>query len=796
MNKSSFSVKPLVLVALFILTTAALFSIGAVTGYAAEDAKEGLKLCSASGFRGICNTFTESDPNTNQHFGLESIVSSASAPLGKEAYYFICAGENYQWPCTGIYKEDISNLENKKFYLYYLKTYFVDLTQGGPLPGVFATIFVDTFLSLGNHDVKVETSYNDHVQSVMVAPCDEKTRNCEPPAVVFCADTIFRGACFAYKNEGNYADLDKLVLVGPEIGLPVPDTSLEQDRHYFYGSSKMLSSMMIPSGTSVRVWDCNRDRVEFIGGRPLCVEGSSSAGYRVFEGPLTLRDLDSVGWNDRIVGIDVFPTPEGKSAAPATPEAANNPPTLTVTHEPLNPKLGEGVRITAVASDDKLVSGVTIYFDGKKMYSCTQKDNQVTCSQVVKSVAEGEHNYYAIATDSDGLTARTPAAADWKSKSFIVPSSGQAATPPELSVTVTPVSPKLGDTVTIDAIATGVGIEMMEISVDGAAVKTCQDFEKDASGDFRCVYSAAFKVGEHTYSVTAMDSAGAWASYSVEGRATNSFKVLPLGKDAVMPVIEKVYTDPEKVYTDMPFSIVAEASDNVRLSTIDILVDGEKKTCTINAEKGRCSYDFPKGYPSAGTHTYWVYATDASSNLVRDPATGRSPASYTLNILEPTRLGGGADTAAPAIDRIEMTKKADAVGDCTIEAEASDDRVLRKVEIYVNGQMKSWNEFSAVKTGTVKYSEPYGWQSGTYEYYAVAYDLYGNKVQKSGTTFTVSKDENSNCLYVESTCPSGQVKDVKTGMCKLSTGTGWGGILNILGGFVMSPLAKIAAAFT
>jgi hypothetical protein len=762
MKKASYTLTPLALSGLIVLAVMLMLGAYAVTGYATSSTT-GITLCTDTNFKGDCRTFIESVPVIKDVFGAGKGISSVQAPSsGIKDIYFLCARDQYRFPCRNVQNTDYDNLEKLKFTLYgRVCTLNKQLVPGCWIEGEGA--FTGKF--------------NDNVRSLIVAPWVTSKDNAgsyEPPFPIFCTEKNMVGECLRVKSSLSGLNSFEVKTAGeinklagkPEWG------------DYYFDFNDKFTSMIVPSGWTVTAYSAP----DYTGNRYVVKGPAYLPDFSLYRGMKgTISSIQLVG--ARPVAVTA---PGGIGNATVSQAADTEHPEITDAYAvPNEPHHSELLSIVGCAIDhESHVSNIKIYFGDAKeiVLSKTCDINSISgCCIYSWYPPAGSYRYYVSATDDSGNTGKTGT----KDITVLPGAARKDGKIPTVSVTSKANS---DGTVTIEATASDETLlYSILLYIDNAENPSYVCTYTEKSGV--CTYTTRFAPGKHSYVAVAYDAAG---NSNRDPFGMSEMKYFE-AKDMTPPTIEKVYTDPETVYANQPFSLVAEVSDNVKVANIDMWVDNVKKTCAINAERGRCDYSFPNG-KTAGSHTYLVQVIDRSGTTARTTPGGKPLA--TITVKPATAAGTTKDTTIPSVSVAMNNKNTGKVSDCVIEASASDDRVLRRLEIYVNGQLKAYNDFSAVSTGKTTYTENFGWQPGTYKYYAMAFDLYNNGARTTEKSFIVDDSNNKNCLYVESTCPSGQTKDIKTGVCKPNLGGGGqGGIFNLLGGFVQSVTAQIAAAF-
>lgn len=171
-------------------------------------------------------------------------------------------------------------------------------------------------------------------------------------------------------------------------------------------------------------------------------------------------------------------------------------------------------------------------------------------------------------------------------------------TGPRVSVSSAPQTSAEGDTVTVTATASdSSGISSVELYVDGSKVKTCPESTTCSFSD------SSYSVGSHDYYAIAVDAS------PNANRARSAIKSFSVSGDMTNPDISVTHT-PQAPSEGETVTIAATASDPSGVSGIELYVDGaEVKECPNSTT---CS--FSGSSYSAGSHTYYAIAVDASLN--------------------------------------------------------------------------------------------------------------------------------------------------------------------------------------
>lgn len=91
------------------------------------------------------------------------------------------------------------------------------------------------------------------------------------------------------------------------------------------------------------------------------------------------------------------------SGSPPPPDTT--PPTVSVSHSPLDPTSSQAVTFTASASDNAGLSSIEVFVDGASIGSCAVSGLSANCVKSAGPYTSGtSHTYYAQAKDAAGLT--------------------------------------------------------------------------------------------------------------------------------------------------------------------------------------------------------------------------------------------------------------------------------------------------------------------------------------------------------------------------------------------------------
>ncbi|WP_431733394.1 Ig-like domain-containing protein [Geobacter sulfurreducens] len=264
-------------------------------------------------------------------------------------------------------------------------------------------------------------------------------------------------------------------------------------------------------------------------------------------------------------------------------------------------------------------------------------------------------------------------------------------------------------TVAVNATATdSVGVSKVEFYVNGVLKATDTTNAYSYSWDTKTVAN-----GSYTLTAKAYDTAGNVGQSSTVTVAVNN----PVA-DTTVPVVS-LSAPANNATVSGTVAVNATASDNVGVSKVEFYVNGAlKSTDTTNAY----SYSWDTKTVANGSYTLTAKAYDAAGNV------GQS-STVTVAVNNPV-----ADTTVPVVSLSAPANNATVSGTVAVNATASDNVGVSKVEFYVNGALKSTDTTNA-------YS--YSWDTktvanGSYTLTAKAYDAAGNVGQSSTVTVTVN----------------------------------------------------------
>ncbi len=393
----------------------------------------------------------------------------------------------------------------------------------------------------------------------------------------------------------------------------------------------------------------------------------------------------------------------GNSAANSVTVTASNVvpdttvPTVSITAPTSGSALSGSVSVNVTASDNVGVTRVEISVDG--IVKSTDVTSPYSYSWNTFVEINGSHTVAARAFDAAGNSASV-------SVTVTISNVTPDTTPPTVSITAPSNGVTVSGNIPVNVTATdNVGVNRVEYSVDGVSVST------DIASPFVFNWNtASYSNGSHTVTAKAFDAAGNNTSASITVTVSN---VTP---DTIPPTVS--ITAPANGATvSGSVNVTANASDAIGVARVQFIVDGVVKS-TDSASP--FSYGWNTATETNGSHTLSAKAFDAAGN--------NTSASVTVTVSNAT-----PDTTPPTISISAPANGATVSGTASVNATASDGVGVTRVEISVDGIVKSTDV-------TSPYS--YSWNTlvetnGSHAVTARAYDAAGNSASAS-VTVTVS----------------------------------------------------------
>jgi chitodextrinase len=305
------------------------------------------------------------------------------------------------------------------------------------------------------------------------------------------------------------------------------------------------------------------------------------------------------------------------------------------------------------STDDKGVTGYEVYRNNRPVA-------EVAGTSFSDPIA-GPHEYYVQALDaSGGMSPPTPSI--WAGMA--------AANPPPLDTTpptATLTAPAQGASVsgTVPVTATGsdnVGVTRVEFYVDGALAAT--SYSSPFSFQWK---TTGLADGSHWLDARAYDAAG---NYGTSG--TTSINIANGGGstgDSTPPAVS-ILAPLNGITVSGSVTVSATATDNVGATKVEFSVDGSLLATSTSAPYG---FAWDASTASAGSHTITATAYDAAGNS--------STTSVTVSVAAP------ADTTQPTVSFASPAAGATVSGTIQVQASASDNVGVSKVELSVDGSL-------------------------------------------------------------------------------------------------------------
>jgi hypothetical protein len=280
------------------------------------------------------------------------------------------------------------------------------------------------------------------------------------------------------------------------------------------------------------------------------------------------------------------------------------------------------------------------------------------------------------------------------------------STAPTVSITAPGNNAIVSGAISVTANATdNVGVSKIEFYVNGVLQAT------DSMTPYLFSWNAsALTAGVYTISAKAHDAAG-----NVAQSGNVSVTVV---NDTTPPIVSVTAPGNNATVSGI-VAITASAGDNVGVSKVEFYENGVLLSATNVAPY---IYNWNTTMATNGGHTLTAKAYDAAGNV------GQS-STETVTVNNPV-----ADTTVPTTAITSPANNATVSGTVSVNASASDNVAVSKVEFYVNGTLKgtvtaapfsfSWNTTSVT--------------NNSYTLTAKAYDVAGNVGQSSTVTVTVN----------------------------------------------------------
>jgi Bacterial Ig domain len=442
------------------------------------------------------------------------------------------------------------------------------------------------------------------------------------------------------------------------------------------------------------------------GREAVIARGTDAAGYAT--------GGEAANYGDFLTAATQANTQVHAALLASSPPSASDTtrPTATITGIANGATVSGSVSVTANASDNVGVTKLELLLDGTVVATYTGASGTYTWDTTKASNAS--HSWVARATDAAGNTGLSTTVTVTVSNSSPPPSPGGDTTPP--TATLTGISN--GATVSGTAWVTGnasdnVGVTKMDLLLDGAVVRSYTGAPATYTWD-----TTTASNGPHSWVVRAADAAGNTSqSATVTVTVSNSISPPAPAPDTTPPTAT-ITGIASGATVSGTVSVTANGSDNVGVSKLDLLFDGNP---LVSYSSPTGTYTWDTTTASNGSHTWAARATDAAGNtsvsatvaVTVSNQAGQSPAPVSVSITQPT----DSSTVRASTN---VTIAATTTGSVT------------KVEFYVNGTRKCTDSSTPY---TCNWKVPSG-KGRTYTLIAKVYDAAGNVVSSNATTVT------------------------------------------------------------
>ena len=401
-------------------------------------------------------------------------------------------------------------------------------------------------------------------------------------------------------------------------------------------------------------------------------------------------------------------SPTSGSMVAAIPD--NTSPTATITSPNDGSTVSGSISVTANASDNIGVTEVDLYIDGVFRGSSDNSTSPYSFPLNTASLSDGPHSLLAVAFDAAENSGISP--------SIIVNVHNNNSTTDTTTPTVSITSPANHSTVSgsisVDVNASdNVGVTEVNLFVDGTLIGT------DTSSPYSFpLDTTTLSNSPHLFMARAYDAAGN-IGYSPTSHITINNNSTTA--DTTPPTVA-ISSPSDGSTTSGAITVDANASDNVGVSKVELYADG-----TLMGTDTSSPYSFPLATTALanGSHSLVARAYDAAGNASN---------STTVNI---TVNNSVIDTTAPTVSIASPTDGSTVSGSITVNANASDNVGVTKVELYVDGTLTSTDTSSP-------YSFPLYTSSlstGTHSLVARAYDAAGNASNSTAVNITINSTD-------------------------------------------------------
>jgi len=343
------------------------------------------------------------------------------------------------------------------------------------------------------------------------------------------------------------------------------------------------------------------------------------------------------------------------SVAVNNPVADTTAPTVAISSPAAGATVSGTATISATASDNVGVSKVEFYVNG--VLKATDTASPYSYAWNTTAVANGSYTLLAKAYDAAGNVGQSSA-------SVTVNNPVADTTVPTVAISSPAASATVSGTATISATASdNVGVSKVEFYVNGVLKAT------DTASPYSYAWNTtAVANGSYTLLAKAYDAAGNVGQSSSVSVAVNNGVA-----DTKAPTV--IVTSPAAGATvSGTATISAAVSDNVGVSKVEFYVNGVLKATDTAYPY---SYAWNTTAVANGSYTLLAKAYDAAGNV------GQS-SSVSVTVKNTV-----ADTIAPSVSIISPTAGSKIGTYVTIKASASDNVGVTKMQLYIDGVLKS-----------------------------------------------------------------------------------------------------------
>ena len=298
-------------------------------------------------------------------------------------------------------------------------------------------------------------------------------------------------------------------------------------------------------------------------------------------------------------------------------------PQVSLTSPSNQEVVSKTVQVIANATDNVGISKVEFYVDGKLVF--TDATSPYMFSLDTTTLAAGPHSLNALAYDTSNNTASSQI-------TIQVQNAGPDSTAPIVAITSPQQNQIVSNTIQVMANATdNVGISKVHFLIDGNIVAT------DTSAPYMfSLDTTTLTAGNHILSVLAFDTSNNTASKGINIVVQNT------APDLTVPQVV-ITSPPNGEIVSKTIQVMANATDNVGISKVELYVDGKLLFTDTVAPY---TFNLDTNSLTDGMHAVQVLAYDPSNNKgsssvnlnVQNTCVGN----YFLNVGGPAVTYGGA----------------------------------------------------------------------------------------------------------------------------------------------------------